>query len=106
NVDVQGASELVKGGVKYVDVRTAEEYAAGHPAGAANVPVFVKQGGGMAPNPDFLKQFEAACPDKAAQVCVGCQSGKRSEAAARMLADAGFSGVVNMEGGFSGELRM
>ena len=54
----------------------------------------------------WVPQFEAACPDKAAQVCVGCQSGKRSEAAARMLADAGFSGVVNIEGGFSGELRM
>ena len=36
--------------------RTAEEFAAGHPPGAVNVPVWLKQGGQMVPNPAFLEQ--------------------------------------------------
>jgi UDP-N-acetylenolpyruvoylglucosamine reductase len=36
---------------------------------------------------------------------VGCQSGKRSEVASKILADAGYSNVTNVEGGFMGALR-
>ena len=60
NVDVKEASHLVQGGQHtYVDVRTVEEFAAGHCPSAVNVPVMVKQGGGMAPNPQFLEQVRA-----------------------------------------------
>lgn len=38
---------------------TSEEYAGGHAPGAVNVPVMLKQGGGMAPNPQFLEQVRA-----------------------------------------------
>ncbi|KAI3425225.1 hypothetical protein D9Q98_008993 [Chlorella vulgaris] len=100
NVNVKQASELLKEGQRYVDVRTAEEFAAGHVPGAAHVPVLIKQGGMMAPNPAFLKQFEAEFPDKSAPLCVGCQSGKRSEMASKMLAEAGYTQVTNVEGGF------
>ncbi|PSC70112.1 GPR1 FUN34 yaaH protein [Micractinium conductrix] len=102
NVDVKGAAELVQSGAsQYVDVRTPEEFQAGHAPGAANVPVMLKQGGAMTPNPEFVKQFEAAFPDKSAQLCVGCQSGKRSDIAAQMLSAAGYSALQNVEGGFA-----
>ena len=52
--------------------------------------------------PRLAPQFEAAFPDKSAEVCVGCQSGKRSVAAAQLLAAAGYTGVKNVEGGFMG----
>ena len=89
------------GAYQYVDVRTPEEYAAGHPEGAKNVPVMLRTpAGGMEPNPSFLDQFEQQFPEKGAQLCVGCASGKRSLVAASMLAQAGFTDVVNVEGGY------
>lgn len=48
-------------------------------------------------------QVEAEFPDKSAPLCVGCQSGKRSEMASKMLAEAGYTQVTNVEGGFMGE---
>lgn len=101
NTDVQGASELIQSGAStYADVRTPEEFAAGHPPGAVNVPVFLKQNGQMVPNPQFQQQFEKAFPDKDAQLCVGCLSGKRSIAACNILQAAGYSNLTNVEGGF------
>ena len=50
-----------------------------------------------------LPQFERAFPDKAAPLCVGCQSGKRSMMAANVLAGAGYSALQNVEGGWAGE---
>lgn len=47
-------------------------------------------------------QFEEAFPEKGAPLCVGCQSGKRSQVASQILADAGYSNVTNVEGGFMG----
>ncbi|KAI7836588.1 hypothetical protein COHA_009549 [Chlorella ohadii] len=84
NTDVKGASELIQSGASiYADVRTPEEFAAGHPPGAVNVPVFLKQNGQMVPNPQFQQQFEKAFPDKDAQLCA-----------------AGYSNLTNVEGGY------
>ena len=38
-LSVQEASERLASGFTYVDVRTPEEFEAGHPPGAVNVPV-------------------------------------------------------------------
>ena len=37
-----------------VDVRTEQEFAAGHPDGAFNVPVMITTAAGLEPNPDFI----------------------------------------------------
>jgi hypothetical protein len=46
-VPVQVAHELINAGHRYLDVRTPEEYAAGHVEGSINIPYMVKMGPGM-----------------------------------------------------------
>ena len=47
----------------YLDVRTEDEFAQGHAAGAINIPVvFIKGPGAMEPNPDFVTVAEKSCP--------------------------------------------
>lgn len=97
------AHELIGKGYRYLDVRTEAEFAAGHPATAVNVPVFVRDAasGQMAPNPEFLAVVEQHFPKDAA-VVIGCMSGMRSQRAAEMMASAGFVDLCNMQGGFGG----
>ena len=48
----------------FVDVRTEQEFAAGHPAGAVNVPIAgIDAYGQMTPNPDFVRVIRALAPD-------------------------------------------
>ncbi len=86
----------------YLDVRTEEEFAAGHPAEAINVPVaFSSPAGGMLLNPDFLRLVEFLLRrDK--RIFCGCQSGGRSQKAAEILAETGYTDVTNVRGGFGG----
>jgi rhodanese-related sulfurtransferase len=95
------AKKLVDEGYTYLDVRTVAEYAAGHPAGAHNIPVLIQSPQGMAPNPDFLDVLEAIYP-KDAKLVVGCKAGTRSARAAEMLAGAGYTDVVDQRAGFEG----
>lgn len=96
------AAQLLAQGWRYVDVRSIPEFAAGHPEGASNVPLLHQQGGRMVPNPDFQRVMEAAFP-KDAQLVIGCKAGGRSLQAATLLEAAGYTNVVDMRGGFSGE---
>ena len=69
-----------------LDVRTPEEYKAGHIKGAVLMPV------------DTIEQNLAKIPtDK--QVYVYCHSGKRSARASKLLASKGFTRIENMPGG-------
>jgi rhodanese-related sulfurtransferase len=90
-------------GAVYLDVRTAEEFEAGHPAGARNVPVLVLDAGTRqaAPNPEFVATVIAHVP-RSAVVLVGCQSGVRSLRACELLVGAGYENVRNVDGGFGG----
>jgi hypothetical protein len=45
---------------------------------------------GFSPNPDFVSSVEELFPDKSTKICVGCLSGKRSEAATAALEQAGY----------------
>ena len=86
----------------YLDVRTVEEFDAGHPAGARNVPVFLFDASGRPrPNPEFLgvvrRHFVPDTP-----LLLGCRSGMRSQRAAEMLAEAGYADLANVRGGFGG----
>jgi len=95
------ASEKLAQGWTYVDVRTTEEFADGHPPGAVNVPIMHAVGGGMAPNADFLRVMSAAFPKDAKIVC-GCKAGGRSLRAAHALAGEGFTNVVDLRTGWDG----
>ena len=68
-----------------IDVRTAEEFAAGHVQGAINLDV---ENGA----------FEAALNglDKEAQFSLYCRSGRRSAIAADLMAKAGFTKVTDL----------
>lgn len=77
-------------GTALVDVRTAGEYAEGHLKGAVNIDC--QEDG-------FLGKIEAAYP-KETPLAIYCRSGKRSAAAAKKLAKAGYT-VFNMLGGIN-----
>ncbi len=89
--------------VVYLDVRTEAEFQAGHPERAINIPVvfFDQAAGRPVPNPHFLTVVEATIP-KEVSVVVGCQAGGRSQRAAEIMEQAGYTQVSNMMGGFGG----
>ncbi len=86
----------------YLDVRTVEEYEAGHPAGAYNVPVMVRdETGQMGPNPNFQRDVEKLFP-KNKKLVVGCMAGGRSQRACQILQTGGYESLANVQGGFGG----
>ena len=77
-------------GTVTVDVRTADEYSAGHLYHAINVDW--QKDGFM---DEITKKF-----DKGITLAIYCRSGKRSTAAAQALSDAGYK-VLNLTGGYT-----
>jgi rhodanese-related sulfurtransferase len=104
-ISPEEAKELMeaKEGYVYLDVRDVSEYVAGHPPGAHNVPVLERGPMGMAPNAEFLAVCEANY-SKDQKIITGCLRGGRSMRAAQMLIEAGYTQVVDMQGGFDGEM--
>ena len=106
-VDPTEGKALVDEGWTYLDVRTVDEFAAGHAPGAFNVPFAVidPELGRMVPNPEFcavvVKNFK---PD--AQLVLACAAGGRSLHACEALVGEGYTNLVNMHGGFSGARDM
>jgi rhodanese-related sulfurtransferase len=89
NVDVTGFEKLMNdSNVVVLDVRTAEEFAESHLAGALNI----DQG-----QSDFMEKSKAALPDSKT-IAVYCRSGRRSASAANRLAAEGYK-CVNLKGG-------
>jgi len=70
----------------FIDVRTPEEYAAGHISGSTLIPV------------DQIEQRLSEIP-KDRQVYVYCHSGRRSAKASAILARHGFTNIENVVGG-------
>ena len=95
------AWQWVQGGqAVLVDVRTNAERAwVGQVPGA--VPIEWKQWPGMAHNPDFDEQLQAAVP-AASKVVLLCRSGVRSVAAATRAAQLGIE-AYNILEGFEGD---
>lgn len=89
----------------YVDVRTENEFAQGHPEGAINIPVANPGPAGMAPNPDFLKVIAGVLTDKNQPIFCGCQMGGRSQMAASLLEQSGYTNLTNVQGGFGGKIE-
>lgn len=84
DVSSADARQLVQAGARLVDVRTPGEFAAGHIAGAINIPV------------QELANRAHELQPKDATVVVYCRSGQRSGSAARMLKSAGFARVHDL----------
>lgn len=70
-----------------VDVRTAEEFAAGHFPGAINIP-----------HEDIIQGIQDFNVGKDQTVLLYCRSGNRSGQAEGRLQSAGFSGAKNVGG--------
>ena len=87
-VDATEVQSLIDDGARVVDVRTPEEFTAGHLRGATNLDVQAA---------DFHQR--AGQLDKDATYVLYCRTGGRAGAAGDMLADMGFTDVVNA-GGF------
>lgn len=77
-------------GTVIIDVRTPEEFAAGHVEGALNIPVEF---------PDFAAQISALDPN--ATYAVYCRSGNRSAAATQQMASLGYLHIFDLNGGFA-----
>ncbi len=92
---------LLADGYVYVDVRSEQEFEAGHPAGAVNVPISHMGPAGFETNPEFMAVLEKAFA-KEEKLIVGCKTGARSRRAAAMLMSAGFTTVGDMIAGFGG----
>lgn len=69
-----------------IDVRTPEEFAAGHVPGAINFPVERMEAGKF---PDVKKD---------SSIALYCRSGRRATSAHEMMKSAGFTNVRNMGG--------
>lgn len=71
----------------WIDVRTAEEFAAGHVEGAVNIPY-----------EEIVARIGEVTDDKTSLVYLYCRSGRRSGIALEALQEAGFTRAVNIGG--------
>lgn len=75
-------------GLVVLDIRTPEEFADGHIAGARNLDFY---------EPDFAASLDAL--DKDLPYFVYCRSGNRSSSAIETMKDLGFAEVYELDGG-------
>jgi rhodanese-related sulfurtransferase len=87
-VSVEEAYELRGSDAFILDVRTPEEWEAGHIPGATLIPL------------DELESRLAEVP-RGEEIVVICRSGNRSAAARDILLQAGFEAVTSVAGGFN-----
>ena len=83
----QSAVQPEKAKGVWIDVRSAEEFNAGHLQDAVNIP-----------HDQILVRIQAVSPDKNAPVNLYCRSGRRAEAALTELKNAGYTNVTNHGG--------
>ena len=84
-VDGATAKALAAAGAKVVDVRTPQEFAAGHVPGAINIPY------------DELPRRAAEIGPPCTKVVLYCRSGRRSGIAAGALQQAGFKDLYDFQ---------
>ena len=83
----QSAVQPEKAKGVWIDVRSAEEFNAGHLQDAVNIP-----------HDQILARIQAVSPDKNAPVNLYCRSGRRAESALNELKNAGYTNVTNHGG--------
>ena len=104
NAKPNAVAKLLDGpdGWIYLDVRTPEEFQAGHVKGAYNVPYAMRdRGGRIAINEDFAAVVKRNFPTDA-KLVIGCASGGRSLPACQILESEGYASLVHMPCGYSG----
>ena len=96
-----------------IDVRTVEEYGAGHPPKSTNIPF--PHIHSRPYDPDnyigqdpviFVDAVVAAFADRNTPILTLCRTGYRSVLAANLLADAGYVNVRNIWQGFVGRTKV
>jgi len=80
-----------------LDVREPEEFAAGHPAGARNVPRGMLE---VAVDLEHPKR-DPSLADRGIKLALICGSGVRSALAAKALVEMGFHDPVSVRGGWA-----
>lgn len=85
--DAQLAWQKIHSGATLIDVRTAEEFAAGHLPGAINIP--------LQQLPDAVVRSGIA---RETPLVLYCRSGRRSEMAREILSAAGYTRLYNAGG--------
>lgn len=98
------AHEILDSGSQAVliDTRTYIEFSfIGHPIGAIHIPL--KRPPNWDVLPDFIEQAEKHIPSKSTPVILMCRSGARSMDAAKLLEQAGYQALYNMNEGFEGD---
>ena len=83
----QSAVQPEKAKGVWIDVRSAEEFNAGHLQDAVNIP-----------HDQILARIQAVSPDKNAPVNLYCRSGRRAETALTELKNAGYTNITNHGG--------
>lgn len=91
-VEPDAALELVEDppeALTVIDVRTPEEFEAGHLADAVLIDIY---------RDDFTQQLDAL--DRTTPYLIYCRSGNRSEQARQIMTDLGFTNVTDIAGGY------
>lgn len=81
--------EVPKSELQLIDVRTPEEYSQGSILDAVNIDYL---------NPSFSESIAAL--DKSKPVYLFCRSGNRSQKAAAIMAEMGFSEIYDLKDGY------
>jgi rhodanese-related sulfurtransferase len=89
----QGKGMIDRQEVFILDVRTKEEYAAGHIKGSTLLAVQ------DIPNQELVEKLKEIPKDR--KILVYCRTGHRSVKASGILAENGFAQVYNMQGGIT-----
>lgn len=84
-VHVETARRLIEAGTRVVDVRTPQEFAAGHVAGALNIPF------------DEIDRRAAEIGPPGTPVVLYCRSGRRSGIAADRLKTLGYDTIYDFQ---------
>ena len=90
----QFAERIQEPGILLLDVRTPDEYAGGHIAGATNIDFY---------DPNFQEKISTL--DKTATYEVYCHTGNRSGKTLSLMRSLGFAHVQDMSGGILSWLR-
>ncbi|MCX9013026.1 MAG: rhodanese-like domain-containing protein [Candidatus Methanoperedens sp.] len=89
DISFQQAKEMIDSGEVFIlDVRTQEEYDAGHIRGSTLIPVQV-----------LKERLDEIPKDK--KILVYCRTGGRSAQASEILVNNGFKEIYNMKGGIT-----
>ncbi len=88
-ISADDAQKIMSGTKDFIllDVRTQEEYDKKHISGAILLPI-----------DEIKKGNVSVLPDKKQKILVYCWTGRRSEDSAAILADMGYSNVINFGG--------